>query len=60
MKLRDEANLINADMTVRLQVVDNQLHFDVTKIVNHNQVLQVKRLTMKENYSLLLVSSGML
>ena len=38
MKLRDEANLINADMTVRLQVVDNQLHFDVTKIVNHNQV----------------------
>ena len=38
MKLRDEANLINADMTVRLQIVDNQLHFDVTKIVNHNQV----------------------
>ena len=24
MKLRDEKNLINADMTVRLQVVDNQ------------------------------------
>ena len=21
-----------------LQIVDNQLHFDVTKIVNHNQV----------------------
>ena len=38
MKLRDAENLINADMTVRLQVVDNQLHFDVTKIVNHNQV----------------------
>ena len=38
MKLRDEENLINADMTVRLQVVDNQLHFDVTKIINHNQV----------------------
>lgn len=38
MKLRDEPNLINADMTVRLQVVDNQLHFAVTKIVNHNQV----------------------
>ena len=38
MKLRDEENLINADMTIRLQVVDNQLHFDVTKIVNHNQV----------------------
>ena len=38
MKLRDEPNLINADMTVRLQVVDNQLHFDVTKIVNHNKV----------------------
>ncbi|KXU07866.1 SIALI-17 repeat-containing surface protein [Streptococcus oralis] len=38
MKLRDDAHLINADMTVRLQVVDNQLHFDVTKIVNHNQV----------------------
>ncbi|MFS8999812.1 SpGH101 family endo-alpha-N-acetylgalactosaminidase [Streptococcus infantis] len=38
MKLRDEKNLINTDMTVRLQVVDNQLHFDVTKIVNHNQV----------------------
>ncbi|WP_373114438.1 SpGH101 family endo-alpha-N-acetylgalactosaminidase [Streptococcus sp. oral taxon 431] len=38
MKLRDEENLINADLTVRLQVVDNQLHFDVTKIVNHNQV----------------------
>ena len=38
MKLRDEENLINADMTVRLQVVGNQLHFDVTKIVNHNQV----------------------
>ena len=38
MKLRDEKNLINADMTVRLQVVDNQLHFDVTKIINHNQV----------------------
>ena len=38
MKLRDEKNLINADMTVRLQVVDNQLHFDVTKIVNYNQV----------------------
>ena len=38
MKLRDDAHLINAEMTVRLQVVDNQLHFDVTKIVNHNQV----------------------
>ena len=38
MKLRDEKNFINADMTVRLQVVENQLHFDVTKIVNHNQV----------------------
>lgn len=38
MKLRDDANFINAEMTVRLQVVDNQLHFDVTKIVNHNQV----------------------
>lgn len=38
MKLRDEKNFINADMTVRLQVVDNQLHFDVTEIVNHNQV----------------------
>ena len=38
MKLRDEKNFINSDMTVRLQVVDNQLHFDVTKIVNHNQV----------------------
>ena len=38
MKLRDEKNFINADMTVHLQVVDNQLHFDVTKIVNHNQV----------------------
>ena len=38
MRLRDEKNFINADMTVRLQVVDNQLHFDVTKIVNHNQV----------------------
>ena len=38
MKLRDEENLINADLTVRLQVVDNQLHFDVTKIVNHNSV----------------------
>ena len=32
MKLRDEENLINADMTVRLQVVGNQLHFDVTKM----------------------------
>ena len=39
MKLRDAENLINADMTVRLQVVDNQLHFDVTKIVNHNKVV---------------------
>ena len=38
MKIRDDAHLINAEMTVRLQVVDNQLHFDVTKIVNHNQV----------------------
>ena len=38
MKLRDEKNFINSDMTVRWQVVDNQLHFDVTKIVNHNQV----------------------
>ena len=38
MKLRDEKNFINSDMTIRLQVVDNQLHFDVTKIVNHNQV----------------------
>ncbi|MGS4870069.1 SpGH101 family endo-alpha-N-acetylgalactosaminidase [Streptococcus sp. Z556] len=38
MKLRDEKNFINADMIVRLQVVENQLHFDVTKIVNHNQV----------------------
>ena len=42
MKLRDDAHLINAEMTVRLQVVDNQLHFDVTKIVNHNQVTRVK------------------
>ena len=38
MKLRDEKNFINSDMTVRLQVVDNQLHFDVIKIVNYNQV----------------------
>ena len=60
MKLRDDAHLINAEMTVRLQVVDNQLHFDVTKIVNHNQVTQVKRLMTKENYFLLLVSSAML
>ena len=44
MKLRDEKNLINADMTVRLQVVDNQLHFDVTKIVNHNQVTPGKKI----------------
>ena len=28
MKLRDEKNFINSDMTVRLQVVDNQLHFE--------------------------------
>ncbi len=36
MKLRDEENLINADMTVGLQVVGNHHPFDVTKIANHN------------------------
>lgn len=56
MKLRDEENLINADMTVRLQVVDNQLHFDVTKIVNHNQVTPGQKLMMNVNYFLLSAS----
>ena len=36
--LKDPEHLIDAEMTVRLKVVDNQLHFDVTRIVNHNQV----------------------
>ncbi|MGT2609934.1 endo-alpha-N-acetylgalactosaminidase family protein, partial [Streptococcus zalophi] len=38
LQLRSEEHLINADMTVRLKVVDNQLHFDVTNITNHNEV----------------------
>lgn len=38
LELRDEANFVNADMTVRLKVVDNELHFDVTNITNHYEV----------------------
>lgn len=38
LQVRDEANFINADLTVQLKVVDNQLHFDVTKVTNHYEV----------------------
>lgn len=38
MLLVDEDNHINAEMTVQLKIVKNQLHFDVTEINNHNDV----------------------
>lgn len=47
-------------MTVRLQVVDNQLHFDVTKIVNQSSHPGQKIDDRKENCFLRLVSLVML
>ncbi|QTJ56620.1 endo-alpha-N-acetylgalactosaminidase family protein [Dolosigranulum pigrum] len=39
LKLRDEDNFINADIKVTLTVTGNQLHFKITDITNHNNVI---------------------
>ena len=38
MKVRNDDEFINAEITVKLQLVGNEMHFDVTKVVNKNNV----------------------
>ena len=38
MTVRNDDEFINADITVKLQLVGNEMHFDVTKVVNKNNV----------------------
>lgn len=38
MKVRNDDEFINAEITVKLQLVSNEMHFDVTKVVNKNNV----------------------
>ena len=38
MKLKNEAEFIDAEITVQLKVVNNELHFDVTDVKNNNAV----------------------
>ena len=37
MKVRNDDEFINAEITVKLQLVGNEMHFDVTKVVNKKQ-----------------------
>lgn len=53
LELRNPENFINADLTVRLTIQDGNFHFDVTEIVNHNDVVYGE---MIENPDLLLSS----
>ncbi|WP_416172009.1 endo-alpha-N-acetylgalactosaminidase family protein, partial [Enterococcus faecium] len=39
MKLKNLEHFINAEIEVKLQVVDNELHFDVVKFVNYNKIV---------------------
>ena len=34
MTVRNDDEFINAEITVKLQLVGNEMHFDVTKVVN--------------------------
>ena len=38
MTVRNDDEFINAEITVKLQLVGNEMHFDVTKVVNKNNV----------------------
>ena len=38
MTVKNDDEFINAEITVRLQLVGNEMHFDVTKVVNKNNV----------------------
>ena len=38
MTVRNDDEFINAEITVKLQLVSNEMHFDVTKVVNKNNV----------------------
>ncbi len=38
MTVRNDDEFINAEITVKLQLVGNEMHFDVTKVVNKNIV----------------------
>lgn len=38
LKVKNEAEFIDAEITVKLEIVGNEMHFDVTKIKNNNQV----------------------
>ncbi|ONK26045.1 endo-alpha-N-acetylgalactosaminidase [Streptococcus azizii] len=39
LKLQKADQKIDADITVRLKIENNQLHFDITNITNHNEVV---------------------
>ncbi|MGV3050670.1 endo-alpha-N-acetylgalactosaminidase family protein [Streptococcus hyovaginalis] len=36
--VKDETNLIDAAIDLQIKVIDNQVHFDVTKITNNNSI----------------------
>ena len=38
MALRDADNFVNADIKVQLKIFENELHFDVIDILNHNDI----------------------
>ncbi|HBI1727458.1 endo-alpha-N-acetylgalactosaminidase family protein [Enterococcus faecalis] len=39
MKLKNLEHLINAEIEVQLQVVNNELHFEVVKVINYNKIV---------------------
>ena len=49
MKVRNDDEFINAEITVKLQLVSNEMHFDVTKVVNKTMLKWVNQSTMFEN-----------
>lgn len=44
LKIQKADQKIDADITVRLKIENNQLHFDITNIDNHNEVVYGKRI----------------
>ncbi|MDO4666860.1 MAG: endo-alpha-N-acetylgalactosaminidase family protein [Streptococcus sp.] len=44
LTLKNPAEMIDAEMTVEIKVQNNELHWNVTKIINHNQVTPGKEI----------------
>ena len=49
MTVRNDDEFINAEITVKLQLVGNEMHFDVTKKVTKTMLKWVNQSTMFEN-----------